>query len=68
MANSRFNKQVGQHKGEKTTPPPTGHRGPKPGMGELSTANWPGLPGKTQPRNRSGGTNRIKQSMKSEGV
>jgi hypothetical protein len=33
-----------------------------------STAAWPGVPGKTQPRDRSGGTKKVKQSVKSEGV
>jgi hypothetical protein len=32
------------------------------------TAAWPGVPGKTQPRNRSGGTKKIKQAVKSEGI
>jgi hypothetical protein len=33
-----------------------------------STAAWPGVPGKTQPRDRSGGTKKVKQSVKSEGI
>lgn len=33
-----------------------------------STANWPGLPGKTQPRDRSGGTGKIKEHAKSVGI
>lgn len=32
------------------------------------TAAWPAVPGKTQPRDRSGGTKKVKQSMKSEGI
>ena len=32
------------------------------------TAAWPGVPGKTQPRSRSGGTKKVKQSVKSEGI
>ena len=33
-----------------------------------STAAWPGVPGKAQPRSRSGGTKKVKQSVKSEGI
>ncbi len=33
-----------------------------------STAAWPEVPGKTQPRSRSGGTKQVKQSVKSEGI
>ena len=33
-----------------------------------STAAWPSVPGKTQSRDRSGGTKKVKQSAKSEGV
>lgn len=48
--------------------PPTGQGGgPKPQFDE-KTANWPGVPGKTQPRDRSGGTKKVKQSVKSEGI
>jgi hypothetical protein len=32
------------------------------------TAAWPGLPGKTQPRDRSGGTKKCKQAAKKEGL
>jgi hypothetical protein len=32
------------------------------------TAAWPSVPGKTQPRDRSGGTKKVKQSVKSEGI
>ena len=33
-----------------------------------STAAWPGVPGKTQPKNRSGGTKKVKQSVKDIGI
>ena len=33
-----------------------------------STAAWPSVPGKTQPKDRSGGTKKVKQSVKSEGI
>ena len=32
------------------------------------TAAWPGLPGKTQPRNRSAGVLKLKTHPKSEGL
>lgn len=34
----------------------------------MRTANWPGLPGKTQPRDRSGGVKKLPQSPKQEGL
>ena len=33
-----------------------------------STAAWPGVPGKTQPRSRSVGIKQVKQAVKSEGI
>jgi len=30
--------------------------------------NWPGVPGKTQPRDRSAGVRKVKQSPKSVGI
>jgi hypothetical protein len=33
-----------------------------------STAAWPGVPGSTQRKDRSGGTKKVKQSVKSEGI
>lgn len=32
------------------------------------TASWPGLPGKTQPKDRSGGVKRVRQHPKSDGI
>ena len=32
------------------------------------TANWPGLPGKTQSKDRSGGVKKVKTTPKSVGV
>ena len=34
----------------------------------VKDVNWPGLPGKTQSKDRSGGTKRIKQHPVSEGL
>jgi hypothetical protein len=50
------------------SPPPTGVRGPTPKTLNEKTAAWPGLPGKSQPKNRSGGTKKIVQHPKSEGI
>jgi hypothetical protein len=47
---------------------PTGQEGGKIPPFKESTAAWPGAPGKTQPRDRSGGTKKVKQSIKSEGI
>ena len=33
-----------------------------------STAAWPGVPGKTQPRSRNVGIKKVKQTVKSEGI
>jgi hypothetical protein len=33
-----------------------------------STASWPGVPGKTQPKDRSFGVKKVKQTVKSEGI
>ena len=33
-----------------------------------STAAWPGVPGKTQPRSRNVGIKKVKQAVKSEGI
>ncbi|KPK68178.1 hypothetical protein AMJ82_08940 [candidate division TA06 bacterium SM23_40] len=62
MANPRWNPQ------KKRKGPPTGQEGGKVPSWNERTAAWPGVPGKTQPRDRSGGTKKIKQSMKTEGV
>jgi hypothetical protein len=52
----------------KGKPPATGKRGAKDTNMNERTANWPGPPGPTQPRDRSGGVKRVKQSAKSEGL
>jgi hypothetical protein len=36
--------------------------------GPERTANWADVPGKTQPRDRSGGTKRVRQSVKQSGL
>ena len=47
---------------------PTGYRGPDRNTVNENTANWPGVPGKTQSNDRSAGVERIKQHPKSEGI
>ncbi len=51
--------------------PPTQVRGPKEKAASPDpekTANWAGVPGKTQDRDRSNGVRKIKTSAKSEGI
>lgn len=48
--------------------PPTGHRGPTKSDLPMKTANWAGLPGKSQSRNRSKGTKKLRQSPKELGI
>ena len=64
MAN-KFNRGAFPSKGAPTGP----GKGKGGAGGPDSTANWPGLPGKTQskPRDKSG-TTKMKQSAKSEGI
>ena len=57
------------HSQPKTTggvKPPMGGKG-KTDM-PMKTANWPGVPGKTQSRNRSGGAKKLRQSPREEGI
>jgi len=47
----------------------TGHEGPKhDNVGPIKTKNWPGLPGKTQPKTRNFGMKKIKPGAASQGV
>ena len=57
-----------RHKGRVGGDVKTGQRGPTKDLPSPSTAAWPGLPGPTQPRNRSGGTKKVTQHAKSEGI
>ena len=48
---------------------------PSPGTGQgggssmdVKSPNWPGVPGKTQPKDRSAGVPRVKSSMKKVGI
>lgn len=55
--------------GSKSGSPPEVKPGHKPGMKPESTAAWPGVPGKTQPRTRDkAGTPKCKVTAKSEGL
>jgi hypothetical protein len=62
MANKFHQKQ------SKGKPPPTGQRGPTPGVGSEKTAAWPGVPGKTQPKDRSNGVKKVKGHVRKEGI
>lgn len=48
--------------------PPKAKPGHRPESMPERTAAWPGLPGKSQPRERSGGTKKCRQSAKQEGL
>ena len=41
---------------------------PKVAKGRDGTANWAGVPGATQPRNRAGGTKKLRQSPREVGI
>jgi len=66
MANRRHNKQVApsQSGGGHSV----NHRGPSTQPMPERTARWPGLPGKTQPRDRGGGVKKCKCHPSSEGI
>lgn len=68
MANKFFDTRKGMMVNRGGGKPPAGRRGSKPGFGPEKTAAWPSVPGKTQPSNRSGGTKKVKQSMKDTGI
>ena len=61
MPNASYEKfrSQGQAKRHKSPPIPSGKEG---------TAAWAGVPGKTQSRNRSGGTKKLRQSPKEVGI
>jgi len=47
----------------------TGQRGPKHDtVGPIKTKNWPGIPGKTQPGDRSQGVKKMFDGLASKGV
>ena len=69
MSNARFNKQTsGGERAEPGAPPPTGARGKRASDAPEKAVGFAGVPGKTQPRNRSGGTPRGKFHIRSEGL
>ena len=55
MANKFFNKDAVPSKQSSAKGPPTQKSGTVPEM-KMKTANWPGAGGKTQSKDRSGGT------------
>ena len=62
MPNS-FNAKIKPGKGAE----PGAKAGSVPDM-KMKTAAWQGVPGKTQPRSRAGGTRKLRQSPKEEGI
>lgn len=68
MANRFHNRQVPPKKGVSSKPTPVNHRGvDNPPMPER-TANWPGLPGGTQKKDRGGGVPKVKIHPSSQGI
>ena len=70
MANPRFS-DVSPAKGTvKGLAKPPGQMAPAPKatLPAESTANWGGLPGKTQSKDRSGGVKKVRVHAKSEGI
>lgn len=63
MPNKDFNDMINNT----STGKKTGVVGPKSDTVNESTANWPGLPGKTGP-NRSAGVEKVKTHAKSDGI
>jgi len=64
MPNRRFNKMAPSQ-----TSPPVQTRQPEPVVSiNETTANWPSVPGKTQSRNRSNGTVKLKIHPKQQGL
>jgi len=70
MANPRFSdvNPVKDRVRSSANPPSQPAPAPKVTLPAESTTSWGGLPGKSQPRDRSGGDKKIKQYAKSEGV
>lgn len=69
MANSFHGNVPGKDTGKKDGAGPKAMRGGKPDATPMRTANWPGLPGKAQPRRRDkSGTRVVHTSPKKEGL
>jgi len=70
MANPRFSDVSPVKDKVRNTPKPSPEKSPAKAASvpAESTANWPGLPGPSQPKNRSGGDKKIKVWPKFEGV
>ena len=62
MGNQRFQK----HKGGGAK---TGHQGPRQdSVSPMKTKNWPGTPGKAQPKTRNYGMKKMNQGLAGKGV
>lgn len=68
MAGPFFTEFPERKSGRSGSTPVTGKRGAKSASMKEKTANWPGTPGKTQPRDRSGGVRKLRAHPKSEGI
>jgi hypothetical protein len=51
-----------------STGAPTGQRGPRHDKVKEGTMNWPDVPGKTQPKDRSNGIKKCKGHAVSKGI
>ncbi len=71
MPNPDFSEFKSGRKGRARTPPMPGSGMGKPPAGASApekTANWGGLPGKSQSKDRSGGVKRLQVHPKTEGL
>ena len=70
MANKHFNRpELMPPSGGRPGPPKRGPKEKAFSPDPMKTAAWPGLPGKTQPKDRSNGVPRLKNAhVKSEGI
>jgi len=68
MANRHFNSQVSPKKAPGKNTPSVNHRGTDSQPMPERTANWPGLPGGTQKKDRGGGVKKCKCHPSSEGI
>lgn len=67
MASRYFTEMKERKVGGGAKPPPTGKRSNSSPAFTEKTASWPGLPGKAQSKDRSGGVKKIKY-VKSDGI
>ena len=68
MANRFHNSQVSPKKAPGKAGKHVNHRGSDTQPMPERTANWPGLPGGTQKKDRGGGVKKVKQHPSSQGI